>query len=67
MVTMNNSLVKLLYFQQPTKNAMIHTLQAIQQSQRTAANNTMVDNIPAFNGKPEFYFDQNPTVKIWQQ
>ena len=32
-------------------------MQVIQQSQREHGNDSMIDDIPAFDGKPELYFN----------
>ena len=54
---MNNSLVDLFHCQQKVQNDTIHTLQAIQQSQRNNANDSLIDDIPTFYGKAELNFD----------
>ena len=43
----------------PTANPEWHNLcfHAVQQSQRDPANGSLIDNILAFDGKPELYFD----------
>ena len=35
---------------------MTHALLANQQSQRDQANDSLINDIPAFDGKPELYF-----------
>ena len=52
MLTMNNSLVDLLYDQQQTQNDMTHTLQPVQQLQKDHAHDSLIHDIPTFNGKP---------------
>ena len=57
MVTMNNSLVKLLHGQQQTQNDTTWPLQAVEQSKKDHANDSLIDDIPNFDGKPKLYFD----------
>ena len=56
MINMNNSLMDLVHCQQQTQNDTIRVLQAIQQSQRDHAYDSLTDDIPSFDGKPELYF-----------
>ena len=53
MIVINNSLIDLLHCQQKTQN---ETLQVIHQSQRDHANDSLIDDISTFHGKPELYF-----------
>ena len=50
---MINSLVDLLHSWQQSQNDMNHALQAIQLSLRGHANDSLIDDILNFNGKPE--------------
>ena len=54
---MNNSLIDLLQHQQRMQNDTTHALQIIHQSQWDHANDSLIDNIPIFDGKWELYFD----------
>ena len=55
---MNNSLIDLLYCQQQTQNDTTPALQVIYQPQRDHANDSLIDDIPDFDGKPELYFNR---------
>ena len=57
MITMNKSLVDLFHCQQQTLNETTHVLQAIQQSQKDRTNNSLINDIQTFDGKPELYFN----------
>ena len=57
MIIMNNLLADLLHYLQQTQKDMTCSQQSTQQSQRDHANDTLIDNIPTFDGKLESYFD----------
>ena len=57
MIPMNNSLVDLLYCQKQIWQDTKCALQAIQQSQKEHANDSLIDDNPTFDGKPTLYFD----------
>ena len=54
---MNSLLINLLHCKQKTENYTMHALQVIHQSQRDHVNDSLISDIPTFNGKPEPYFN----------
>ena len=54
---MNNLLIVLLHCQLRMQNDTMHALQVIHQSQKDHANDSLTDDIPIFDGKPEVYFN----------
>ena len=56
MISVNNYLVYSLHCQQQTQYDRTCALQVIQQSQRDHANDSLINDIPSFDGKPELYF-----------
>ena len=53
MIAMKNSLVDLLQCQQRTQDNTTYALQVTHQSQREHANNSLINDTPIFNAKPE--------------
>ena len=56
MIAMHSSLIDLLHCQQKTQNNTICGLHVIHQSQWDHANDSLIDDIPTFDGKPVLYF-----------
>ena len=57
MITINNSLIDLLQCHQRVHNNTTSVLQVIHQSHQDHANDSLIDDIPTFDGKPELYFN----------
>ena len=53
---MNNLQIGLLQCQQRTWNDTTHALQVIHQYRWDHVNDSLIDDIPSFEGKPELYF-----------
>ena len=58
MTAMNNSLTNLSQYQQRTQNDTTCALHVFHQSQQDHANDSLIDDISAFHGKPELHFDR---------
>ena len=56
MIAKNNSLIDLLQYHQRMQNDTTYVLQVIHQSQQDQTNNSLIDDIPTFDGKSELYF-----------
>ena len=54
---MNNLLIGLLHCHQRAQNDTSYLLQVIHQSQRDHADDSLINNIPIFDGKLELYFN----------
>ena len=51
-MTVNNALIDLLHSQQQTQNDNSHTMAAIQEAQLMHPNDSLIDDIPPFDGTP---------------
>ena len=57
MIPVSNLLIDLLYCHQKKQNDTMYALQVIHQVQRDHANDSLIDNILTFSGKPKFHFN----------
>ena len=57
MIAMDNSLTYLLQCQLRVKQGTTHALQCTYQPQQKLVNDSLIDDIPTFDRKPEQYFD----------